>query len=183
MLNRIRRFGFRLLYNEMRFHIRPMVSRTGFTRSVAQLAADSHPASCPRRKPVPSLELAHGTGDSAGRPIERRAIERSRSTARALWVGSLKQKLSRNLPLRKCDSERGRLACPFNRILLPPLSARFRHLSSWNGVRSIEIRRVLQRDASAVIVLSGLVTGRGLRARFIRCLYRLTRARLSGIGA
>ena len=170
MLRRLRSFAFRLLYNEMAFTY-DVVSRLVslgqwrcWQRSVLQFL--------PPPEAGLVLELAHGTGDlqfdllQAGyRTI---ALDRSRS------MGRLAQRKLARAGLRTAllRGEAGRLPIPSNSIAT--LVCTFPTSFILKPRTLIEIQRVLKRDASAVIVLSGLLTGGGLRRQLIRCLYRLT---------
>ena len=170
MLNRIRRFGFRLLYKEC------ALAYDTVSRAVSLGRWRSWQRAVMPFLPEPDaglvLELAHGTGDlqldliNAGyRAI---ALDRSRSMGRLarrkLCQGGLSAHLiqgeAARLPL--ASHSVAALVCTF------PTSFIVEHRTL------AEIERVLQSDATAVIVLSGLLTGDGLRARLIRCLYWLS---------
>ncbi|MDE2777391.1 MAG: class I SAM-dependent methyltransferase [Chloroflexota bacterium] len=170
MLNRIRRFGFRLLYNDMAF-IYDRVSRLvslGNWRSWQRAVFPFLPP--PEAGLV--LELAHGTGDlqldllNAG--YRTAALDLSSSMGRLAQQKLARAGLStlllrgeaRHLPIPS-DSVAS-LVCTF------PTTFIFEHQTLK------EILRVLKRDASAVIVLSGTLAGAGLQTQFIRCLYLLS---------
>ncbi len=170
MLNRLRRFGFRLLYNELAFTY-DLVSRAvslsrwrSWQRTVMPIL--------PPPEAGPVLELAHGTGDlqldllQAGyRAI---ALDRSRSMGRLAQRKLLRDRLGANLI-------RGEAGClPIQSDSIAAIVCTFPTSFIIEQRTLFEIQRVLKRDASAVIVLSGVLTFGGLRAHFIRCLYRLT---------
>lgn len=170
MLNRLRRFGFRLLYNELAFTY-DLVSRAvslGRWRSWQRTVMPILPP--PEAGPV--MELAHGTGDlqldllQAGyRAI---ALDRSRSMGRLAQRKLLRDRFCANLI-------RGESGClPVQSDSVAAIVCTFPTSFIFEQRSLIEIQRVLKEDAPVVIVLSGLLTAGGLRARFIRCLYRLT---------
>ena len=170
MLNRLRRFGFRLLYNECAF------AYDGVSRAVSLGRWRSWQRSVMPFLPEPEagliLELAQGTGDlqrdlliAGYRAV---ALDRSRGMGslarRKLGRAGLSAKLLRGeaqrLPLRS-DSIAA-IVCAF------PTS----FIAQERTLR--EIRRVLQPGASAVVLLSGMLTDGGWRAKIIQGLYRLT---------
>ena len=170
MLNRIRCFGFRLLYNECAFTY-DFVSRAvslGRWRTWQRSVLRFLPA--PRAGFV--LELAHGTGDlqidlqNAGyRTIALDlSFKMSRIAQRKLMrhglFSAFVQGEAASLPLQS-DSIAA-LVCTF------PTSFIFCPRSL------MELERVLKRDGQAVIVLTGLLKGGGVVGRLIRSLYRLT---------
>lgn len=170
MLNRIRRFGFRLLYNEMAstYDVVSRIVSLGQWRSWQRTVMPMLPP--PEAGPV--LELAHGTGDlqldlrQAGyRAI---ALDRSRSMGRLAQRKLLRDRLGANLI-------RGEASClPIQSDSIAAIVCTFPTSFILERRAIFEIQRVLKRDASAVIALSGMLTFGGLRAQFIRCLYRLT---------
>lgn len=169
MLNRLRRFGFRLLYNECAFTY-DIVSRVvslgrwrSWQRSVIQFL------------PAPDaglvFELAQGTGDLqidlAKAGYRSIALDRSRSMGRLA-----QRKLTRvGLSTLLLRGEAGRL--PIQSDSITAIVCTFPTSFILQPQTLIEVQRVLKRDAPAVIVLSGLLTGGGLRAGLIRVLYRL----------
>ena len=170
MLNRIRRFGFRLLYNECAFTY-DLVSRAvslGCWRSWQRTVLPILPP--PEAGTV--LELAHGTGDlqldilQAGyRAI---ALDRSRSMGRLAQRKLSRSRFGANLI-------RGEAGClPIQSDSIAAIVCAFPTSFILEQRALLEIQRVLKRDAPAVIVLSGMLTDGGLRARFIRILYCLT---------
>ena len=169
MLNRIRRFGFRLLYNECAFTY-DLVSRAvslgrwrSWQRSVIQFL------------PAPDdclvLELAQGTGDLqidlAKAGYRSIALDRSRSMGR-LAQGKLRRAGLSTLLLRGAA---GRL--PIQSDSIAAIVCTFPTSFILQPQALMEVQRVLKPDAPAVIVLAGLLTCGGLRAQLIRGLYRL----------
>jgi SAM-dependent methyltransferase len=170
MLSRIRRFGFRLLYNECAFSY-DFVSRAvslgqwrNWQRSVLQFLL------APAAGVV--LELAQGTGDlqidlqKAGYRTIGLDLSRSMSrlAMRKLTRDDLRAALVRGeaarLPIR--TGSIAALVCTFpTSFILQPKTQR-------------ELERVLKTDGQAVIVLSGLLMGGGIVRRLIRGLYRLS---------
>lgn len=170
MLNRIRRFGFRLLYNECAFTY-DMVSRLvscsrwrGWQRCVFDFL--------PPPDAGPVLELAQGTGDLQIDLIE--AGYRSVALDLSPNMGKLaRRKLSRlGLDAALLRAEAGRL--PLQSATMAAVVCTFPAAFIVEPRTLKEIRRILKPKASAVIVLSSLLTDGGLRAQLIRVLYRLT---------
>ena len=170
MLNRLRRFGFRLIYNECAFTY-DLVSRAvslGHWRSWQRTVLPILPP--PEAGPI--LELAQGTGDlqldllKAGyRAI---ALDRSRSMGRLTQRKLSRDRLSASL----IRAEAGCL--PIQSDSIAAIVCTFPTSFILERRTLIEIRRVLKRGAPAVIVLSGLLTAGGLRAQVVNFLYRLT---------
>ena len=170
MLNRIRRFGFRLLYNDMAFTY-DLVSRSislGNWRSWQRVVFPLLPP--PEAGLL--LELAHGTGDlqldllNAG--YRTVALDLSRNMGRLA-----QQKLARaGLSTFLLRGEARHLPIPSDSVASLVCTFPTTFIIEHQTLR--EIQRVLKRDASAVIVLSGTLAGAGLRTQFIRCLYRLS---------
>lgn len=170
MLNRIRRLGFRLLYQECAFSY-DLVSRAvslghwrSWQRSVIPFL------------PPPDagllLELAHGTGalqlDLMQAGYRTVALDRSRNMGRLAQKKLARAGLSASL-LR---GDAGRLPIRSNSIAA--IVCTFPTAFIVNPLTLNEIQRVLKGDGLAVIVLSGLLRDGGLRARLIRVLYRLS---------
>ena len=169
MLNGIRRFGFRLLYNECAF------TYDTVSRAVSLGRWQSWQRSVIPMLPPPGngliLELAHGTGDLqidlANAGYRAIALDRSRN------MGQLaQQKLARGeLRAALLRGDAGRL--PVKSDSVAALVCTFPTSFILDSRTLSEVRRVLKRDAPAIIVLSGLLTCGGLRARLIRSLYLL----------
>ncbi len=170
MLNRIRRFGFRLLYNECAF----AYDRVSRLVSLSQWR-------CWQRSVIPFLppndaglilELAHGSGDLQ--------LDLAESGIRAIGLdlsanmGRLaSRKLERaGLSVRLLRGDAGRLPIRSNSV--SAIVCTFPTAFIVEAATLNEIERVLKRGSPAVIVLSGLLTDGGWRARVIRILYRLT---------
>lgn len=170
MLNRIRRFGFRLLYNECAFaydRVSRLVSLgrwRSWQRSVIQFL--------PPKDAGLILELAHGSGDLqldlAASGYRAIALDLSANMGR---LASRKLERAR-LCARLMRAEAGRLPLRSNSV--PAIVCTFPTAFIVEVATLAEIERVLKRGAPAVIVLSGLLADGGWRARVIRILYRLT---------
>ena len=169
MLNRLRRFAFRLLYNECAFAY-DLISRVvslGRWRSWQRVAMSFLP---PPEAGL-HLELAHGTGnlqqDLLKAGYSTVALDRSRN------MGKIAQQNLARVALRTAllQAEAGRLPIQSNSIA--GIVCTFPTAFIVEPQTLIEIQRVLKPGASAVIVLSGLLTGGGLATWLIRCLYRL----------
>ena len=170
MLRGLRRFAFRLLYNEM-----------AFTYDVVSRLVSLGQWRCWQRSVIPLLplpdeglvlELAHGTGDLqidlAKAGYRSIALDRSRSMGRLA-----QRKLTRaGLSTLLLRGEAGRL--PIQPDSIAAIVCTFPTAFILQPQTLIEVQRVLKRDAPAVIVLSGVLTSGGLRAGLIRGLYRLT---------
>ena len=170
MLRKLRRFGFRLLYNECAFTY-DLVSR-GVSQDRWRSWQRSVMPYLPLPEAGPILELAQGTGDlqldiqSAGYRVV--GLDRSRSMSRLaqrkLWRARL-----------GADLIRGEADClPIQSDSIAAIVCTFPTSFIIEQQTLMEMRRVLKRDAQAVIVFSALLTGGGLIAQFIRSLYRLT---------
>lgn len=170
MLNRIRRFGFRLLYNECAFaydRVSQMVSLGRWRcwqRSVMPFLAPNDAGLI--------LELAHGSGDLqldlAASGFRAFALDLSANMGRLA-----SRKLERaGLSARLMRGEAGRLPIRSNSV--SAIVCTFPTAFIFEVATLSEIERVLKRGAPAVIVLSGLLTEGGWRTRVIRILYRLT---------
>lgn len=170
MLNRIRRFGFRLLYNDMAF-IYDRVSRLVSLGNWRRWQRAVFPFLPPAEAGL-VLELAHGTGDlqldllHAG--YRTAALDLSRSMSR-LAQEKLARAGQRSLLLR---GEARHLPIPSDSVASLVCTFPTAFIIEQQTLK--EIQRVLTPDASAVIVLSGTLAGAGLRTRFIRCLYHLS---------
>lgn len=170
MLNRIRRFGFRLLYNEMAFTY-DMVSRIVSLGQWRCWQRSLFPFMGPP-KPDTVLELAHGTGDLQVDLLEAGyrtvALDLSptmgRITQRKLWRKGLHTPILRadafRLPLK--SSSFAAIVCTFPTafVFRPDMLA--------------ELKRVLTRDGSAGIVLTGQLNGGDPVKALIRGIYRVT---------
>lgn len=170
MLNRIRRFGFRLLYNDMAFTY-DMVSRLVSLGNWRRWQRGVFPFLPPPESGL-VLELAHGTGDlqldllQAG--YRTAALDLSRSMG-----GLAQQKLARaGLSTVLARGEARHLPIPSDSVASLVCTFPTAFIIEQQTLK--EIQRVLKRDAAAVIVLSGTLTGNGLRTQLIRCLYRLS---------
>ncbi len=168
MLNRFRRFGFRLLYNECAFSydlVSQLVS-LGRWRSWQRSVIPYLPP--PEAGIV--LELAQGTGDLqldlAASGYRAIALDLSASMGRIAQRKLAQAGLS--APLLR--GEAGRL--PIRSASIAGIVCTFPTAFIVDALTLTEIQRVLQREAPAVIVLSGLLTS-GWSARLIRILYRL----------
>ena len=170
MLKTLRRFCFRLLYNELAFSY-DLVSRSvslGHWRSWQRSALAYLPA--PDAGLV--LELGHGTGDFqidlAHAGYTSIALDLSpnmgRLARRKLRRAGLDVNLvladARGLPLR--DNAVVAVVCTF------PTS----YISANRSLG--EIARVLKPSGRAIIVLVGHLRGKGMKRQLIRRLYRLT---------
>ncbi|MCY3914839.1 MAG: class I SAM-dependent methyltransferase [Chloroflexi bacterium] len=170
MLNRIRRFGFRLLYNEM-----------ASTYDVVSWIVSLGQWRCWQRSIFPFLgppkvdavlELAHGTGDLQvdllGAGYRTVALDLSpamgRIAQRKLWRKRLHTPILRadvcRLPLK--SSSFAAIVCTFPTafVFRPDMLA--------------ELKRVLTRDGSADFVLTGQLNGGGPVKALIRGVYRVT---------
>ncbi len=170
MLNRIRRFGFRLLYNEV-----------AFTYDVVSRIASLGQWRCWQRSIFPFmgppeydtvLELAHGTGDLQVDLLEAGyrtvALDLSnamgRITQRKLWRKGLRTPILRadvfHLPLK--SSSFAAIVCTFPTafVFRPDMLA--------------ELKRILTRDGSADFVLTGQLNGGDRVKALIRGIYRVT---------
>lgn len=170
MLGRLRRFGFRLLYNECASSY-DMVSAAvslGRWRSWQRSALPFLPA--PDSGVV--LELAQGTGDlqidlvNSGYRTVALDLSRNMGTlarrklARHGMRASLATGDAARLPFRACSVAALVCAFPTSFVFQPRTLA--------------EIERVLQRDGRAVIVLTGFLTGSGIVRWLIKILYLLS---------
>lgn len=170
MLNRIWRFGFRLLYNEM-----------AFTYDVVSRIVSFGQWRCWQRSVFPFieppkvdtvLELAHGSGDLQVDLLEAGyrtvALDLSpamgRITQRKLWRKGLHTPILRadvcRLPLK--SSSFAAIVCTFPTafVFRPDMLA--------------ELKRVLTRDGSADFVLTGQLHGGNPVKALIRGIYRVT---------
>ena len=170
MLNRIRRFGFRLLYNEMAstYDVVSRIVSLGqwrcWQRSIFPFMG------LPKYDTV--LELAHGTGDLQVDLLEAGyrtvALDLSpamgRITQRKLWRKGLHTPILRadvfHLPLK--SSSFAAIVCTFPTafVFRPDMLA--------------ELKRVLTRDGSADFVLTGQLNGGDPVKALIRGIYRVT---------
>lgn len=170
MLNRARRFGFRLLYNECAFAY-DAVSRAvslgrwrSWQRCVMQFL--------PEPKAGVVLELAHGTGDLQ--------IDLWKFGYRAVGL-DLSRSMGR-LAQRKLTMQgngaaliQGEAASlPVSSNSISALVSTFPASFIFDPKTQSEIERVLKPDGQAVIVLSALMTRSGILAALISSLYRLT---------
>lgn len=170
MLNRFRRFAFRLLYNECAFAY-DLISRVvslGRWRSWQRVAMSF----LPPPGAGPQLELAHGTGNlqqdllTAG--YSTVALDRSRSMGKIA-----QQKLARaELGTALLQAEAGRL--PIQSNSMAGIVCTFPTGFIVEPQTLIEMQRVLKPGAAAVIVLGGLLTDENLATWLIRRLYRLS---------
>lgn len=170
MLNRIRRFGFRLLYNEMAF-IYDVVSRIA---SLGQWRCWQRSIFPFLGRPMDDtvLELAHGTGDLQVDLLEAGyrtvALDLSptmgRITQRKLWRKghhtTILRADVRGLPLK--SSSFAAIVCTFPTafVFRPDMLA--------------ELKRVLTRDGRADFVLTGQLNGGDPVKALIRGIYRVT---------
>lgn len=177
MLNRIQQFGFHLLYNECAFAY-DAVSRAAslgrwrcWQRCVMQFLPE------PNAGVV--LELAHGTGDllidleKAG--YHAVGMDRSRAMGR---LARRKMRIH-GIGAALLRAEATRLPLRSNSIAA--LVATFPTAFIFCVQTQSEIERVLKPEGRAVIVLSALLTRRGLLTGAIRILHELTGQRYSRI--
>ena len=170
MLNRLRRFGFHLLYNECAFTY-DVVSRAvslGHWRSWQRCAMQFLPD--PKAGVV--LELAHGTGelqvDITKAGYHAVGLDVSRAMGRLAH-----RKLTRHgLGAVLIQGEAARLPVSSNAI--SALVCTFPTSFIFHPNTLSEIERVLKPDGQAVIVLSARLTRSGMLAAAIRSLYQLT---------
>lgn len=170
MLNRIRRFGFRLLYNEMAFTY-DLVARIVSLGQWRCWQRSIFPFLGPPKVDT-VLELAHGTGDLQVDLLEAGyrtvALDLSpamgRITQRKLWRKGLHTPILRgdvfHLPLK--SSSFAAIVCTFPTafVFRPDMLA--------------ELKRVLTRDGSADFVLTGQLNGGDPVKALIRGIYRVT---------
>ena len=170
MLNKLWRFGFRLLYNEcaLAYDIVSAAVSLGRWRSWQRSALAFLPA--PDAGPV--LELAHGTGDLQldlrGAGYRAVGLDLSRNMGRLA-----RRKLARyemRAALVRGDAARLPVKSGSLAALLCTFPTSFIHQPQTLS----EIERVLQRDGRAVIVLAGFLDGRSPIRVLIKALYRLT---------
>lgn len=170
MLNRIRRFGFRLLYNECAFTY-DVVSRAvslgrwrSWQRCVMQFL--------PEPKAGVVLELAHGTGELqvelTNGGYRTAGLDLSRAMGRLAHRKLTKQGIGAAL----IQGEAARLPVMSNSIAA--LVSTFPTSFIFHPKTLSEIERVLKPDGQAVIVLSAQLTRSGILAAAISSLYRLT---------
>ncbi|MCY3797527.1 MAG: class I SAM-dependent methyltransferase [Chloroflexi bacterium] len=170
MLNRIRRFGFRLLYNECAFaydvvsHVVSLGRWRNWQRCVMQFLPE------PNAGVV--LELAHGAGDlqvdltKAG--YRTAGLDLSRAMGRLARRKLTKQGIGAAL----IQGEAACLPVPSNSIAA--LVSTFPTAFIFAPKTQSEIERVLKPEGRAVILYSALMTRTGILATAIRSLYRLT---------
>ena len=170
MLNRIGRFGFRLLYNECAF------TYDAVSRAVSLGRWRSWQRCVMQYLPEPNagvvLELAHGTGDLQ--------VDLSKGGYRAVGLDlsrSMGRLAQRKLTKRGIGAAliQGDAAClPVSSNSIAALVSTFPTSFIFHPKTQSEIERVLKPEGRAVIVLSALLTQSGLLATAIRSLYRLT---------
>ncbi|MCY3866598.1 MAG: methyltransferase domain-containing protein [Chloroflexi bacterium] len=170
MLNRLRRFGFRLLYNECAF------SYDLVSAAVSLGRWRSWQRSALRFLPAPeaglALELAQGTGelqiDLVNAGYRTVALDLSRS------MGKLaRRKLARHgLRASLATGDAARL--PFQSCSVAALVCTFPTSFICQPQTLAEIERVLRQDGRAVIVLTGRLSGSSIIRWLIKGLYRLS---------
>lgn len=170
MLNRLRRFGFHLLYNHCAFSY-DLVSRAislGHWRAWQRSAMRFLPP--PEAGMV--LELAHGTGDMQ---IDLQlAGYHTLALDLSLSMNRLAQKKLRRAGLSATLFRADAARLPLPSAAVAAVVCTFPTAFIFQRQTLGELRRVLQPGACACIVVAGELDGRGPRRGLIRLLYRLT---------
>ncbi len=170
MLNRFRRFGFRLLYNELAFTY-DLVSRAvslGHWRSWQRAVLPHLPA--PEAGTV--LELAHGTGDLQCDLLE--AGYRNIALDLSPYMGRLTQRKLKRFDLRTSLIQADTVNLPLKGAAVGAIVCTFPAQFIFHPATLAELNRVLLANGRVIIVLSGILTGEGIRQWLICWLYRLT---------
>ena len=170
MLNRIRRLGFRLLYNECAFSY-DAVSRAvslGRWRSWQRCAMQFLPE--PNAGVV--LELAHGTGDLQVDLAKAGYRAAGLDLSRAMGRLANRKLTQQGIGAALIQGEAARLPVSANSIAA--LVSTFPTVFIFHPETQSEIERVLKPAGRAVILYSALLTQTGILATAIRSLYRLT---------
>jgi ubiquinone/menaquinone biosynthesis C-methylase UbiE len=167
---RLVRFGFRLLYNEMAFTY-DLVSRfvsLGAWRSWQRTSLNHLPA--PETGMI--LELAHGTGD-----LE---IDLHAAGYRAIGfdlsphMGRIAQRKLRRQKITPWLVRGKAQALPFADASFTAVVSTFPTDFFIVSETLRDVHRVLQPGGRYVIVVNGVLTGRGISRRFLEWLYRIT---------
>ena len=169
MLNRLRRFGFHLLYNQCAFSYDPVSRAVSLGRWRAWQRSAMRFLPPPDAGPV--LELAHGTGDLqidlhyAG--YHSLALDLSPN------MGRLAQKKLRRVGLSGNFVRGHAHRLPLSAEKVAAVVCTFPTAFIFHRQMLGELQRVLQPGAPVCIVLAGELDGDGALRSLIRFLYRL----------
>ena len=170
MLSRLRRFAFRLLYNELAFTY-GLVSRMV---SFGRWRCWQHSAL--RYLPPPAeglvLEVAHGTGDLQVE-LRRRGYQ-TVAFDLSPYMGRLAQRNLRRLDIRADIVRADATRLPYRSNAIASVVCTFPTPFIFSQQVLYELARIVQPSGQVVVVLAGQLQGEGFGRSLIRQLYRLT---------